>query len=623
LLLKFGSNRTFLPQFQPAEVVMSGRGRSAPFRLSAARTPPPPSFRLAAATRFFSAHSSCDDDEQLDDHFYKSSSSSSRRTSEEEAETSKKNSALTSTERRKKKRMKDALQLVERRAMARIRTARALLAKFPAAISDDGNNGTMMMFQTPMQMEDAKECLQFFCYEAQPKQWHHPESVNVSIDLFERAVLEVAQIASAAAVAAADPANDKNTTTGSSSSSTATSTVLARKRTELTHWLCRAEPPILHRLLDHWKKAAKQQHDDSQQRKSKQTDDDAAAERTAKDSKGKEKVYTPHEILSILDRSAKVYPPLFRSSAMTYPMGSILNVAIYTAPTPAEAPFQAEAIQQYVRDNYPHSTMNTLFFNQILQAWATSGLRQAPEKMDQLWTTIRAMKQQQQRTGAAPAASGGGGGGIGRDATTTSTTVSASAINPSSATYSILLRFWAAHGNSMARCEEILEEMRSSLRGVPIPIRLLQTLIVDVYCDAYVAGTTSDTKDSSSKKKGESESEGAMHKAVAMLLHDLIPTMNRDNPDHRQVMSQTVLQIFTAYRKKLLLLPPTRDDDDEEEENSSSLYITDNRTPTGIEKCSDSVNDLYEYLMDTAKIFDILDPGVVGKCFFVFASNFC
>jgi pentatricopeptide repeat protein len=148
------------------------------------------------------------------------------------------------------------------------------------------------------------------------------------------------------------------------------------------------------------------------------------------------RVIPPDALLRKLQQLSKKLPEL-GCDRVTY--GIIMDGIMHTAP-PESAPQRMEKILQYLiskANMHPHLQPNAISFNQVLEAWAQSGSSDAESKMRDLVTMMHTRN-----------------------------------VEPSTATYNILLRFWSDQRN-MDEIDKILENMKR--QGItPSPRNYLQ-----------------------------------------------------------------------------------------------------------------------------------------------------
>ena len=223
-----------------------------------------------------------------------------------------------------------------------------------------------------------------------------------------------------------------------------------------SNWVC--EPHYFTPLLNLWKEAAKQG----------------------------ERVMSPRDLLQKLQAMSRTLPE-FRYNIVA--VNLIMDVAIKQA-HPKKAPFIAEEMLNFVRKEAAETRNMQLrpdafIYNNVMQAWAVSGLPQAPDKMDAFLQTMRQEE-----------------------------------IAPDEVTYNILLRYWATKG-AVEKVESILDTMESE--GIQ---QNRTSLAPAIYCYTKVGNTN----------KAEE------------LLQQMIEARPRDKREDGMVAESTQ-NILLAYRR--------------------------------------------------------------------------
>jgi len=220
-------------------------------------------------------------------------------------------------------------------------------------------------------------------------------------------------------------------------------------------WIC--DPRYFTPLLNLWKEAAKQ---------------------------GKA-VVSPRDLVKRLQTMSRTLPEFCYNIVA---VNIIMEVVIKQAPV-EKAPFVAEELLNFVRKEATEMKSmelrpNVYTYNNVMQAWAVSGLPEAPDKMEAL---LQMMHQE--------------------------------GIVPDEVTYTILLRYWANKGAS-AKLEEMLEIMKSE--GVKSS---MASLTQAIYCYAKAGNT----------EKAEE------------LLQEMVELQPR-NKKEAGMVAETIQNILLAYR---------------------------------------------------------------------------
>lgn len=227
---------------------------------------------------------------------------------------------------------------------------------------------------------------------------------------------------------------------------------------EQSNWIC--EPRYFNPLFNLWKEAAKQG----------------------------ERVISPRDLVQKLQTMSRTLPE-FRYDIVA--VNIIMDVVIKQAP-PKRAPFIAEDLLDFVQKEAAEMQSvelrpNVFTYNNVMQAWAVSGLPQAPEKINSL---LQAMRKK--------------------------------GIAPDEVTYNILLRYWATLG-AVNKVEPILETMKKE--GI---VLRRPGLSESIYCYAKVGNT----------------------KNAEEILQRMLELPPKNEKEDRMVAESTQ-NIMLAYRRKV------------------------------------------------------------------------
>jgi hypothetical protein len=136
-------------------------------------------------------------------------------------------------------------------------------------------------------------------------------------------------------------------------------------------------------------------------------------------------VISPMELAQKIIRMSQMLPDHFQFGIVS--IGIILDVVAKTSNPPAKAPYQMEQLMNMFHEQMPfHSTDNIVIYNQLLSAWARSGVNEAPQKMENVLGTM-------QNHG----------------------------FQPNHSTFNIQLRYWGGLGD-VDRVENLLQDMQQA-----------------------------------------------------------------------------------------------------------------------------------------------------------------
>jgi len=232
-------------------------------------------------------------------------------------------------------------------------------------------------------------------------------------------------------------------------------------------WIC--EPRYFNSILNIWKNAAKQGR----------------------------KVIKPMDLFQKLQAVSRKRPD-FRFDKAT--IAIIMSVVIKQA-HPRKAPFVVEDLLNFLQREAAEKKRlelqpNAFIYNNVIHAWAVSGLPQAPDKMNSLIQNMR-----QERTAL------------------------------DSATYNILLRYWAGKG-SVEMIEAILDTMKKE-RVVPTTPNVAQA----IYCYAKAGRTekAQEMLENILEVQPENEKEACM---VAESVQNILHAYRMVVDDHSSSFSQ-------------------------------------------------------------------------------------